>query len=447
MTDFRPTDDVAEPVLLRQLLTATEDIVFIKDIHGFYLADNEAHSDLIGVAPGEAIGKHDSDLHSPDVVRQIRQTDDRVISTGQPHQETGLPIEFRGEFRYFDIVKSPMRNSEGDIIGIIGVARDITRLYEAEADLLNQNRYLESFNSMVLGVLHSSAGRLPLDDFLDAGAAMVNAHSGAIHLVERHKSAPTSVALRGEVADLDRLAAEAFGRGASVALNRSGAMQNVDPTSVDTMALSIRVSTTDGFAGTIGFSRNDGPFSAEQVAHAHTVAGHLSLALNQQRQAEQNHHRAMHDQLTGLPNRYLFEEIFLSAIESARDEGRKLAVFFVDLDHFKRVNDIHGHAAGDRLLMQVAERMAAAMTTRRTLARIGGDEFAIVATNFDDGGPLDVVERLKAITADRFQLSPALSINVNLSVGYAVFPDDGLTARDLLHAADQAMYRHKRGRR
>jgi len=442
-----PADAAVERVLLRQLLSATQDIVFIKDVDGFYLADNEAHSDLIGVAPGEAIGKHDSDLHSPNAVRHIRQTDDHVLSTGTPHQETGLPIEFRGEYRYFDIVKSPMKSSTGEIVGIIGVARDITRLYEAEANLLNQNRYLESFNSMVLGVLESSATRLPLNAFVDAGTAMVEAHDGAIHLSEADRSEPTCVARRGELEDLDRLAIEAHKRVASLALTSAGEVQQVDTASEDTVAVSIRVSTSEGFAGTIGFGRNDEPFGVDQLERAHTVAAHLSLALNQQRLIEQNHHRAMHDQLTGLANRYLFQEIFNSAIEQARGDRHKLAVFFVDLDDFKLVNDLHGHAAGDRLLVQVADRMRAQLDSRHTLARMGGDEFAIVAANLEEGGELQVFERLQRVTKDRFQLSSTLSVDVKLSVGHAVFPDDGHSGRDLLHAADQAMYRHKRAPR
>jgi diguanylate cyclase (GGDEF)-like protein/PAS domain S-box-containing protein len=153
-------------------------------------------------------------------------------------------------------------------------------------------------------------------------------------------------------------------------------------------------------------------------------------------------HQAFHDALTGLPNRSLFEDRVRHAVARARRHGRGLAVLFVDLDDFKTVNDSLGHAAGDDLLRQVAERLDVCTRAADTVARLGGDEFAVLAEEAE--GPAraeDVAGRIHLALEKAFDISEH-EIFVHSSIGIAL-AEHGTTSEELLRNADMAMYAAK----
>jgi diguanylate cyclase len=152
---------------------------------------------------------------------------------------------------------------------------------------------------------------------------------------------------------------------------------------------------------------------------------------------------ATHDALTRLPNRTLFRDRLEQELMRARRGGDTVAVLCLDLDRFKDVNDLRGHAAGDGLLAEVGARLTAAGRETDTVARLGGDEFAIVQSGL--GQPEDAAafaERLIATFAEAFDLNGDLMV-VGASIGIALFPTDGGDAETLLRNADTALYRAK----
>ena len=154
-------------------------------------------------------------------------------------------------------------------------------------------------------------------------------------------------------------------------------------------------------------------------------------------------HLALHDALTDLPNRTLLEERLRHDLEVAGEDGTRLAVVYLDLDRFKPVNDVHGHAAGDALLMQVAERMRAALRPTDTLARIGGDEFVAVLPGLSaPEQAAEIAGRLVARLGAPFRIGQS-RVEIGASAGIALFPGDGTTSEALLRAADTALYRVK----
>lgn len=154
-------------------------------------------------------------------------------------------------------------------------------------------------------------------------------------------------------------------------------------------------------------------------------------------------HNAMHDPLTGLPNRVLLLDRIDRVLESARRQGDLAGVLYLDLDGFKPVNDALGHAAGDLLLQQVAERLQACVRAEDTVSRIGGDEFAVVLAKLARSADCEVVagKILEALAAP-FDLEGAV-VQVSASVGAAVYPTHGETPSDLVAHADAAMYAAK----
>ena len=171
-----------------------------------------------------------------------------------------------------------------------------------------------------------------------------------------------------------------------------------------------------------------------------------NLAENQ-RLASQLAHQASHDSLTGLPNRHLFEEILREALAMSQRAGRHAAVAFVDLDRFKFINDTFGHAAGDEVLQETARRLSAAVRTSDVVARIGGDEFVVLLTDFVQWQEsVLVAEKMLQLFAAPFTVN-GYDVTLTPSIGIAVFPDDGDDGATLLKRADIAMYQAKQAGR
>jgi diguanylate cyclase (GGDEF)-like protein/PAS domain S-box-containing protein len=174
-----------------------------------------------------------------------------------------------------------------------------------------------------------------------------------------------------------------------------------------------------------------------------TVAA-LELKIAEQQAAEARADRlALFDGLTGLPNRHLLADRASQAIDIARRSDEPLAVLFLDLDHFKNVNDSLGHRIGDALLTQLAGRLRATVREQDTVARTGGDEFVLVLPQTDIAGAAHLATKLMALASAPFQVEQQ-ELTVTPSMGIAMFPTDGDDFDALCKCADAAMYRAKR---
>lgn len=154
-------------------------------------------------------------------------------------------------------------------------------------------------------------------------------------------------------------------------------------------------------------------------------------------------HQAFHDELTGLPNRNLFRDRLQLAIENSLRNGNKCAVLFCDLDQFKVINDSQGHEAGDQALVATAQRLRASIRRHDTVARFGGDEFAIIVESINRA--LDaafLAEKILAAISEPLVVERKNHV-LTASIGIAVFPDDGKSEEELLKHADTAMYQAK----
>ncbi len=154
-------------------------------------------------------------------------------------------------------------------------------------------------------------------------------------------------------------------------------------------------------------------------------------------------HSAQHDVLTDLPNRVLFNDRLTQAITLAERQGKQLAVMFVDLDHFKMINDSLGHDVGDKLLQSVAGRLAACIRRSDTVSRLGGDEFVVLLSQVEhaEDAAFSARKILRALTAPHNIDNKNLDINV--SIGVSTYPSDGQDAEGLINRADNAMYEAK----
>ncbi|MGA3148416.1 MAG: EAL domain-containing protein [Acidimicrobiales bacterium] len=206
------------------------------------------------------------------------------------------------------------------------------------------------------------------------------------------------------------------------------------------------------FLGVI--AANFGPGSSiDTIRHADLherlsgLADQAATSLQNLELLEKVSHMAWHDALTGLPNRRLFEDRVEQELVRSRRVGEPVCMFFVDLDHFKTVNDTKGHAAGDDLIQQVSQRLVDTVRRQDTVARVGGDEFAILLPGLSDQLSIDQLAQRSLEAMSRPFIVFGEEVETSASIGIAMAPDHGDSYDELLSRADEAMYRAKsRGR-
>lgn len=170
------------------------------------------------------------------------------------------------------------------------------------------------------------------------------------------------------------------------------------------------------------------------------VVGTMSDISEKKMSEHQIWYRANFDNLTGLPNRSFFLDRLEYEVRHSQRSGCAFALLFIDLDHFKEVNDLHGHYSGDALLKQVAYRLKACTRASDTVARLGGDEFTVILSATDDAADMKLIcEKILERMAEPFDLSGQV-MNISASVGITLYPKDAREAGDLIRNADQAMY-------
>lgn len=302
-------------------------------------------------------------------------------------------------------------DAKGALIAIEGIVQDISERKEAE------RRYRDLFEHAVEGIFRTT----PDGRFLDANPALARIYGF-----------DSPHALMAELRDI---------RG----------QLYVDPSRREEFMRLIKVrGSISGFESQI--YRRDGQviWVAENARAVTDEAGRLVCYegtvqdITERKAYEARIERAAnYDALTGLANRVLLDDRLEQAILSAASYGTRLAVVFVDLDHFKQINDTLGHEAGDELLRAMAQRLKASVRETDTVARLGGDEFVLLINNQGDPPSIAVLlERMLADICRPWRIGQA-EFKITCSLGVALYPDDGVTAETLLRHADSAMYRAK----
>lgn len=184
-------------------------------------------------------------------------------------------------------------------------------------------------------------------------------------------------------------------------------------------------------------------FLVKGTVDSHLLTRAIFYAIKRKEMDSRLHHLAYHDELTELANRKLFHEQLSRSIEWSHRRGKKFAVIFLDLDNFKLVNDTYGHTAGDLLLKQVAQRLLHLVRKSDTVARMGGDEFAIIIDSLPNFDYVSLFARKIRETIGRSHTIDSNLIDVDFSIGISLYPLDGATEAELIRKADRAMYMAK----
>ena len=342
--------------MLQNVIDTVPNFVFWKDRDFRYLGCNEAFARLAGLQrPEEIVGKDDHALVWEKYAELYQRDDAQVIASGIPKLNIIEPMGMRdGTALWLETSKVPLRDDQGQIIGVLGVFQDIT----------------------VTGACGGETA---------PGRQGVREHHGGCR-DHRRRSAISSPSTRR----LPRSPATPRRRslGKNPRMRQSG---RHDRTFYQAMWASIR--ETGSWRGEIWNRRKTGETYPEWLTIntvrdetgkiANYVAVFTDISQMKRSEAELNY-LAHHDPLTELPNRLLFNARLEYAIQRAQREGTSLTVLFIDLDRFKTVNDSLGHPAGDQLLRSVAALLSACVRGEDTVARLGGDEFVIVLEGVGD---------------------------------------------------------------
>jgi diguanylate cyclase (GGDEF)-like protein len=406
---------------------------------------------------GSIVGKRRWDTDYFNMSEAGWATHKATLDAHQPFRDLELGrLESPGTKRWMSISGEPVFDAAGVFKGYRGVGKNITERKLAEERQATHLRYqqeLARFGASALGrrdatelvedAVQGVFTALDVDvvAYIEREAAAELVVRGAFGLGESHTSAAVSFAPGDAVAQV-------LEGGELAVLDNGMPALPFDWARPYVCTALVPVRGEDRVRGLLcALSRNAGALRAEESEFLATAANVLSAGLRRIDSEGQLAFLAQFDALTGLPNRALLADRFSRMIAQARRHEAIVGVLFIDLDGFKQVNDTLGHAGGDDLLKEVARRLQASVRATDTVARISGDEFAVILGDMprpDDAALVaqKILERVAAPVMVQRQ-----EVFVTASIGIAVFPADGDNAETLLGAADAAMYRAKQSGR
>lgn len=391
-------------VLLNTVVAQSPIIIWAIDKDGvFTLSEGKGLSEL-NLKPGEVVGKSVFDVYkdNPEIIRASQQALQGVSVNSIAHAAG----------RAYHATYNPVTDKDGNVTGVIGVANDITELEKIEAQIHILSSALEQTADMVL----------------------ITNVDGIIEYVNPAFETTTGYSREDAVG------------------NKPGILRSGKHEPQFYQRLWETILRGDVFSEVFINVRKDGSIYYEEktitpirdqrgeITHFISTGKDISERMRVQ---ERLHYMAHHDALTKLPNRTLFMDRLRQAMARARWHKRLIAVMFLDLDRFKTINDSLGHLIGDQLLIQLTQRLSSGVRAGDTIARFGGDEFAILLD--DIASEKDISQLAKKILDT---MIPSFVIQgrelfMTASIGVSIFPNDGEDPDTLLRNADVAMYRAK----
>ena len=444
-----------ERLLFGAVIDQLPDFLFVKDTESRFLLANAALAATYGFArPDDLIGKSDFDLHPRATAQAFFDIEQRIIREGvsMMNMEESFP-DNAGVQKWYSTTKIPLRNHADEILGIVGVARDITERKQMESFRLEQGLILELIAKNAS--LHDVLNRLML--LMESQLVGLR---GSIMLLDPvkgilHNGAAPSLP-RAYVDTLEGLAigprAGSCGTAAYTGKTVITSDIQADPLWEGYRDLaasfglrscwSTPMLSNEGVLGTFAmYSGEVRSPNATDLRLIEIVTRIASIAMERKRSEDRINFIAHHDALTGLPNRTLLNDLLTQAMLDADRNGSALAVVFIDLDNFKVVNDGLGHVAGDQVLKTIAARMLDRVSPPHSIIRLGGDEFVVLlARKAADTTPLtELLQPLHEAVAEPLEIE-GRQLQVTCSMGICSYPDDGRDVETLLMNADAAMY-------
>lgn len=413
---------VRETALLRGLIDSVPDLITFKNERSEFLGCNKAFAEYVNLQESELIGKTDLDLFSKEVAEFYQIKDKAMLDAGEARRNEEWIHYADGRRVLLDTLKTPFFSSEGEVLGLIGISRDITERKEAEARILNQQQFLET-------VIDAVADPVLV---IDTDFQILISNKSARQIFKLEQS-PAQV-----LEDLESCLEILLKNEVPCSEPQDSPVSQV--LSFSQPIRQIRDLRTN--SGVRSFELTANPYLGEKFRTGGIVLVARDIT-DKQRAEERIQFMAHHDALTGLPNRILLRDRFDQAVNAANREREKVALLFLDLDDFKSVNDSLGHQVGDHLLQAVVTRLQQRVREADTISRQGGDEFLIMLRELRDATHAEIIcEDLLACFKESFNILD-YRLHTSFSIGISIYPDDGSDFDSLLQKADTAMYSAK----
>lgn len=467
ITERKQTEEIItrERALLRTIIDAIPDHIYAKDRAGTFMLANRSWLNARGTQDGNIAGKTVRDFFRPKLAESLASQDREIIRTGIPMRDPEHKLMIREqdggfqELRWGSTLKVPLRTADGDIIGTVGISRDITEEKDAAAR-----------RAMSLAVTQALAEAVTVVETMPRIIRIMCEAMGWAYGARWMLNEETQRLSRAEYwcafePGFDPADRELWLSASSTGTGRLLRRAWIEKTAtwlanLHDMATFHRRHSAGKFGWNSAYAFpiliGDEVFSVMEffgpgIRKPNEALVQTTLAISsqigqfiQRKQVEDKlSFLARFDTVTDLPNRYLFTDRLNQMLAQAQRNDWSAAVLFVDLDRFKAVNDTYGHAAGDELLRQAASRMLACVRSSDTVGRLSGDEFAVMLSNLaktDDAGM--VAQKIVEALVAPFNLN-GHQAHISASVGIALYPADGREPDTLLKNADTAMYRAK----
>ena len=433
----------------RSLVTNSWDIITVHAADGRYLYASPAVTAQLGYLPEQLAGTHPFRLVHPEDAHIFEELA-RTIDGSRPDDQ---PLTYRllrsdGEWRWLESM-ALNRLDDPAVRGVVVTTRDVTvrvrreAMQEALTTLSGEALRGEPLEHLFQRATDLAAGALGVRNC--AVSRFIEGMS--MEVVSRHGPALRSGIYPVEIdGQPTSLGASALRSRASVVWRAdhpdTGRLPDAEALGLHSGAAALVADGPEPYGLVSAYSTSPEAFTADDVSFLEAVANVLAAAVGRCRVEVELRKRALQDELTGLPNRpALLDRMRVALARLARHPG-DVAVLFIDTDDFKLVNDSLGHAAGDRVVAAVAERIAGALRHADTVARFGGDEFVILCESTDLPTAEEVARRVHDALVPPIELGER-RINLTASIGIATTADPATIPDDLLAQADTAMYAAK----
>ena len=446
------------PVARERVIESMGESLIILDEGGRVAATNPAARKLIAEAGGPAENVREADLLGRPAAELFTAWPEMAAGLSAPsasHKE--IPLKMDGSSRVYDIRLSPLLGHGTYVTGWVAVLYDITRLKEAESSAIEARRVAETLREAGLTLSSKldfkQVSSLILDLMnrvipFDIGAFLTT--EGAELKLAGIKGPEDTQAWAGRTYPMSgcRLCNMAV-QGMRPLISTIGSPDDIllplFPDLGVHSYLGVPIVFRDHVTGLIAlYNSGARPFTAGDARVAELFANQVAIALDNSRQVERMERQAVTDQLTGLYNRRAFADMAEKEVGRARRYQRPLALILFDIDHFKNVNDTHGHLVGDQVLRILTEKVT--KTTRSTdfVCRYGGEEFIVLMPEARREEALAMAERLREMVSGITVVAPEGTLSMTISLGIAALrPEEDETLEGLIDRADKAMYEAK----
>ncbi len=409
--------------LLHAIADGSTDAIFAKDLQGRYLLFNRAAEKFMGKSAAEVLGNDDTNIFPPEDAATVIQSNQRAMDENRTITSEEELTTTDGT-AFFLVTKGPLHDADGKVNGVFGISRDITYLKDAELEMREQRDFAETLidTAQVIVLVLDCAGRIVrFNDYME--------RLGGWRLDEVRGKDWFDTFLPHEKRDADR---ELF----------KAAIHDIQ--TVGSVGILL---TREGLHLSIEW------YDKTLKDEKGNTTGLLAIGMDispRQRAEQQIHNLAYYDSLTGLPNRTLLLDRLGMMLPIAQRQNRHDALLLVNIDRFKTVNDASGQSVGDELLKAVGKRLGGLLREGDVLARLSGDEFAILLPDLSKQQhtaahqSMHVAEKIHANMREPLALD-AENFSLTVSIGIALLPlrTDEDSALDILRRANTALHRSK----